>query len=78
MDPSGDVVLRLPGAFNATVTVSTFSGEFSSDFDITLDRGMHGSGKEWTFRQGTGSARVRLQSFSGTINLRRSGAGHEE
>ena len=74
---SGDVVVRVTSTFNATVSVSTFSGDFSSDFPITLEPGRHDQ-REWTFRQGTGSARVRLQSFSGTINLRRSGSAREE
>jgi DUF4097 and DUF4098 domain-containing protein YvlB len=75
---SGDVTLRVAGTLNATVSVSTFSGDFSSDFPITIAPGSHNQ-REWEFRQGSGSARVRLQSFSGTINLRRgSGAPHEE
>ncbi|MFI5279062.1 MAG: DUF4097 family beta strand repeat-containing protein [Gemmatimonadales bacterium] len=76
---SGDVSLRVTGAFNATVSVSTFSGDFSSDFPITIQPGHQTQGRDWDFRQGTGSARVRLQSFSGTINLRRgSGSPREE
>ena len=76
---SGDVSLRVTGTFNATVSVSTFSGEFSSDFPITIGPGRPQSQRDWEFRQGTGSARVRLQSFSGTINLRRgSGSPREE
>jgi len=58
--------------------VSTFSGDFESDFPITIGPGPQ-SQREWEFRQGTGSARVRLESFSGTINLRRgSGPPREE
>jgi len=67
---SGDVTLHVTGALNATVTVSTFSGDFASDFPIELQPGSHVS-REWEFKQGTGSARIRLNSFSGTINLRR-------
>jgi DUF4097 and DUF4098 domain-containing protein YvlB len=75
---SGDVTLHVTSAFNATVSVSTFSGDFSSDFPITIAPG-HQTQREWEFRQGTGSAHVRLQSFSGTINLRRgSGSPREE
>jgi DUF4097 and DUF4098 domain-containing protein YvlB len=77
---SGDVSLRVTGTFNATVSVSTFSGDFSSDFPITITPGMtQHSQREWEFRQGTGSARVRLNSFSGSINLRRgSGSPRDE
>jgi DUF4097 and DUF4098 domain-containing protein YvlB len=67
---SGDVTLHITGSFNATVSVSTFSGDFASDFPIELQPGARVS-REWQFKQGTGSARVRLDSFSGTINLRR-------
>jgi len=67
---SGDVTLHVTGSFNATVSVSTFSGDFASDFPIELQPGARVS-REWEFRQGSGSARVRLNSFSGTINLRR-------
>jgi hypothetical protein len=67
---SGDVTLHVTGSLNATVSVSTFSGDFASDFPIELQPGSHVS-REWEFKQGTGSARVRLNSFSGTINLRR-------
>jgi len=70
---SGDVTLHVTGTFNATVSVSTFSGDFESDFPIELVPGTRVS-HDWEFKLGTGSARVRLNSFSGTINLRR-GAG---
>jgi len=75
---SGDVTLHVTGTLNATVAVSTFSGDFASDFPIELQPGSHVS-REWEFRQGNGSARVRLNSFSGTINLRRgTGSGPRE
>lgn len=74
---SGDVTVRISGPLNATVTVSTFSGEFESDFPIELQPGSRIS-REWTFRQGSGSARIRLQSFSGTMNLRRLSGDREE
>lgn len=67
---SGDVTMRTPGAFNATVSVSTFNGEFESDFPITITPGRQ-STREWEFTLGSGSARVTLRSFSGTIELRR-------
>ncbi len=73
---SGDVSIRVLGPLNATVTVNTFSGEFESDFPIELVPGAP-IRREWQFRLGNGGARVRLQSFSGTVQLRR-GAGREE
>jgi DUF4097 and DUF4098 domain-containing protein YvlB len=70
---SGDVTVRMQGAVNATFTVSTYSGEFEPNFEVRLEPGTRLS-REWQFRLGTGSARVRLESFSGSIQLQR-GAG---
>ena len=71
---SGDVVVRATNSFGAIVTVSTFSGDFESDFPITLNPGRR-TGREWEFTLGNGSARLTLRSFSGTIYLRRGAAG---
>jgi DUF4097 and DUF4098 domain-containing protein YvlB len=72
---SGDVTVRVPGTPNATIGIETFSGDFESDFQIQLAQNTQINGKNWEFRLGTGSARVQLNSFSGTISLRRLGAG---
>lgn len=72
---SGDVTVHVAGNPNATFSVSTFSGDFDSEFPIQVQR----VSKDWEFRLGNGSARVRLNSFSGTISLRRGlGASREE
>lgn len=71
---SGDVTVRVAGNLNATIAVSTFSGDFESDFPIVLNPGRRPS-REWEFTQGSGSARLRLRSFSGTIYLRRGAGG---
>jgi DUF4097 and DUF4098 domain-containing protein YvlB len=71
---SGDVTLRPDGALNATVSVSTFSGDLESDFPVTLSRGGRLRPREFEFTVGSGSARLTLSSFSGTIYLRRAGA----
>jgi hypothetical protein len=70
----GDVTLRVP-AINATVSVSTFSGDFDSDFEVTLRSG--GRRRRMDFTLGNGSARVELESFDGTIALRK-GSGRPE
>jgi hypothetical protein len=70
---SGDVAVHATNNFNATVTVSTFSGEFDPTFPITITQGVRSS-REWDFTVGTGSARMTLRSFSGTITLSRGGA----
>jgi len=79
---SGDLTIRPDGALNATVGVSTFSGDLESDYPVTLMPGNRTrmSPREFEFTVGNGNARLSLGSFSGTIYLRRGGAaaGHEE
>ncbi|MDP3772728.1 MAG: DUF4097 family beta strand repeat-containing protein [Gemmatimonadales bacterium] len=70
---SGDVTVRAAGSLNATISVSTFSGDFESDFPIVLTPGSRVQ-REWEFTLGNGGARLTLRSFSGGIYLRR-GAG---
>jgi DUF4097 and DUF4098 domain-containing protein YvlB len=65
----GDLTIRPVGALNATVTVSTWSGDFESAFPVTI-RGSQNS-KRFTFTQGTGSARIELEAFDGQIRLAR-------
>lgn len=65
----GDIVLVVPARVNATVSVATFAGEFSSDFPVTLQETRRG--QRFTFVLGTGSAKVELNAFDGTIELRR-------
>jgi DUF4097 and DUF4098 domain-containing protein YvlB len=67
----GDVTVSLP-AINAAVTVSTFSGDFESDFPVTLTGTR--SGRRMSFTLGTGGARLDLESFDGTIRLEKVGA----
>ena len=67
---SGEVTVWSTGTINAMVEVETFTGEFTSDFPIEVQPGTT-IGKNWSFRLGTGSARLRLSSFSGSVNLRR-------
>jgi len=71
---SGDVTIHPDGALNATISVSTFSGDLESDFPVTLTRGGRLRPREFEFTVGSGSARLSLSSFSGTIYLRRGGA----
>jgi DUF4097 and DUF4098 domain-containing protein YvlB len=65
---SGNVTLAVP-ALDATVSVSTFSGSFESDFPVTLT-GTH-SGKRMSFTVGNGAASVELESFDGSIRIER-------
>ena len=68
---NGSVVVTVPERANATVSVSTFSGEFSSAFPVQLN--MPRRGKAYSFTLGNGSARLELESFQGEIQLRRPG-----
>ncbi len=67
---NGGVTVTVPPGANATVSVSTFSGGFHADFPITLTE-TRGGGKRFSFVLGDGSARLDLDSFGGTIRLRR-------
>lgn len=67
---NGGITVAVPPGANATVSVSTFSGEFEADFPITLTE-TRGGGKRFSFVLGDGSARLDLDSFGGTIRLRR-------
>jgi DUF4097 and DUF4098 domain-containing protein YvlB len=74
---SGDVEVRVAGTLNAAVSVSTFSGDFSSDYQVEIQPGTVIS-RDWQFRVGNGGARLRLESFSGGIYLRRGLGGARE
>jgi DUF4097 and DUF4098 domain-containing protein YvlB len=69
----GDVTVIAP-AINADVSVSTFSGEFESDFPVTLSGPQ--PRKRMSFTLGSGGARLELESFDGTISLRK-GSGRK-
>lgn len=77
---SGDVTVRPDGDLSAVISVSTFSGDLESDWSITITPGpgrrMHG--QDWEFTVGGGSARLNLESFSGTIYLRRGASPRRE
>jgi len=77
---SGDVTVRVDGDLNAAVTVSTFSGDFEPDWPITISPGTRGRmhGQDWEFTVGNGGARLTLESFSGTIYLKRGSAPRRE
>lgn len=63
----GDVHVVVP-VIDADVSVSTFSGDFESDFPVVLS-GTQGS--RLSFTLGKGGARLELESFGGTISLRK-------
>jgi DUF4097 and DUF4098 domain-containing protein YvlB len=67
---NGDVTIGIPAGTDARVSVSTFQGDFESDFPVTLTERR---GKRFEFTLGKGSAAIDLESFQGTIRLSRPG-----
>lgn len=68
----GDVTVTVPSV-DAACTVSTYEGDFESDFPVTITGTR--SRKRLDFVLGKGSARVELESFDGTVRLRKSSSG---
>lgn len=69
---NGDVTVTVAEGSSASVSVSTFNGEFTSAFPVTLTDTR--KGKRFSFTIGGGSAQVTLESFQGTIELVRPGS----
>lgn len=63
----GDATIAMPSASNARVEVSTFDGEFESEFPVRLQR--FTGGREFDFTVGEPRARVTIQVFDGEIRL---------
>jgi DUF4097 and DUF4098 domain-containing protein YvlB len=76
---NGDITVTVAEGTSASVSVSTFNGEFVSAFPVTLTETR--KGKRFNFTIGGGSAQVTLESFQGTIELVRPGTvrgAHED
>lgn len=70
---NGGIRVLLPGPPNAQISVTTFNGQLDSDFPLQL-QGVN-DGKHMSFTAGSGSARVELESFNGTVSLKRQASG---
>lgn len=66
---TGDVDVAIPESADATVNIATFNGDFESEFQMLLDQPK--KDKRFTFHLGSGSALLDLETFQGTIHLRR-------
>lgn len=66
---NGDLDIIVPRATNAAVTVSTYHGEFESEFPVRLTGATRD--RQFHFTLGSGSARLELESFNGDIRFRR-------
>jgi len=67
---NGDVTVGVGEKVNATVMVSTFSGEFEASFPVQLTETRR---NRFRFVLGSGAAQLTLKSFQGTIRLVRPG-----
>lgn len=66
---NGNLELVIPDDASATVSVSTYHGEFLSDFPVVLSEGRLGTRFRFVLRRG--GATIDLESFQGRIRLRR-------
>jgi putative adhesin len=74
---NGLIALPVPDRANATLTLRTYNGGIRSTFQLPGDNAEH-RGKRMTLTLGNGSAHVELESFGGTISLRRPGEPRPE
>jgi DUF4097 and DUF4098 domain-containing protein YvlB len=63
----GDATIAIPSETSARVAVSTFDGDFESEFPVRIER--FTGGREFDFTLGDGSARIEIQVFDGEIRL---------
>jgi hypothetical protein len=66
---NGDVEVTVAETANVTVSVSTYHGEFESDFPVRLTGTTRD--RKFNFTLGSGRAQLELESFNGEIRLRR-------
>ena len=71
---NGNITMVVPENTNATFTVRTYNGEFSPDGLPVKAVGELRRGRRATYVLGNGGADIDLESFSGSIRLRRPGA----
>lgn len=67
---SGDITLGIPERSNALLTLSSANGDFHLGFELRAERTTR---RRQTFRLGSGSATVELETFSGDIQVVRPG-----
>lgn len=69
---SGDITIHMPDGVDADLRVSSLSGGFDSDFPIEVTRHRNGwVGSSVRGRLGEGGPRLRFETVSGTVELRR-------
>jgi DUF4097 and DUF4098 domain-containing protein YvlB len=68
---NGDITVTVPERANVTITAATANGDIDASFPLPVT-GTPGK-RRWTFKLGSGSARLEAESFQGDIQLRRPG-----
>jgi DUF4097 and DUF4098 domain-containing protein YvlB len=69
---NGDLLLGVPENANATFTIRTYQGSFSTDLPLTgVSRADLQRGRRGMTTLGNGSADVNLETFGGSIRVRR-------
>jgi DUF4097 and DUF4098 domain-containing protein YvlB len=67
---SGDVRVNLVGSADAEFDISTFSGEIRNCFGPKpVSTSEYTPGQELRFREGQGTARIRIKTLNGDVNL---------
>ena len=67
---NGNVVLRLPSNTSAEFEISTFNGSIRNDFGPQAEKtSKYLPSSELSFSIGSGSARVSVEAFNGTVRL---------
>ena len=73
---NGNLLLGVPDNVNATFTIRTYQGSFSTDLPLEgVSRSDLQRGRRVTTALGNGSADVNLETFGGSIRLRKGAAG---
>ncbi|HEV8348087.1 MAG TPA: DUF4097 family beta strand repeat-containing protein [Vicinamibacterales bacterium] len=73
---NGLIAIAVPERVNAVLRVRTYNGSFRSTFPVKTDD--ENQRKRFTVTLGNGSAHLELESFGGTIALRRPGEARPE
>jgi hypothetical protein len=66
---NGNIAVTVPESSSATFAVRTYNG--TTNTDLPVDRTETGRGRRATYTLGSGSAEFEVESFGGTIHLRR-------
>jgi len=68
---NGAISLAVPDRTNATMSIRTYNGGFRSSFPVKVED--QNSRRRFSMTLGDGSARVEIETFNGSIALRRPG-----